>query len=241
MRPPITLLNLITDRTAENVNRLEKLSAKGWSNMTMLDRVEWKFGAPDMSIRFVGGENLVLKDGIAELYGITWSDGEIVQLLDGTLVLYTDTVSNKGAYNAADLNRVEQATSDLREEINGMQKRITAYRTEAFVANDTIFSVPFSQIGDITTKTDWEVKDIPNDESLERYLTNVDTVTDPISIAKDLPESMDDLGYEEANNIEMALLLEYKAALALEAEKKTLIDNTAKAFIYSGEVYAGEF
>lgn len=240
MRPPITLLNLITDRTAKNVRRLEDLSAKGWSNMTMLDRAEWRFGAPDMSIRFVGGENLVLEDGIAELYGIAWSDGEIVQLLDGNLGLYPDTASNKGAYNATDLNRVEQATSDLREEINGIQERITAYRTEAFVANDPIFSVPFSKIGDITTKTDWGKEDIPNDESLERYLANVDTVTDPISIAKDLPESMENLGFEEANEIEKALLLEYKAALALEAEKKTLIDNTAKAFIYSGEVYAGE-
>lgn len=148
---------------------------------------------------------------------------------------------SKGSYNASDLNRVEEATAFVRDAINGIQGSLDEYRAGKKVASDPAFNVPYSPIAEIQAKTDWDKQDIPKKSDMERYLQNVDAVTDPIEVEKSLPADMEDLTFQEANEIERALMLEYEAGLDLEAEKKTLIDKTEKAFIYSGEIFAGEF
>ena len=105
----------------------------------------------------------------------------------------------KGAYNYTDLNRVESWVSKLAADLG-----LT-----------------------LTTKTDWTVWDIPTQTDMTRYLSNVAAVRDACPWEMDfptLPESMSDLTYETANNIETVLLMVY-------------VENSIAR---SGEIYSGE-
>lgn len=110
--------------------------------------------------------------------------------------------ATKGAYNYTDLNRVETAVAELSE---------------------------FFRLG-LKTKTDWGNWDIPylKEQGVERYLNNVKRVRDacPSSLGfPTLPNSMDNLTYEGANNIEKVLVLAYQYA---------------ESIARSGEIYSGE-
>lgn len=88
----------------------------------------------------------------------------------------------KGAYNYTDLNRVESAVVELA----------------------TRFGLT------LTTKTDWGLWDVPTKSDMERYLNNVITLgkTCPAdSELPTLPDSMNKLTFEDANNIERTLLI----------------------------------
>lgn len=93
------------------------------------------------------------------------------------------TMSTKGAYNYSDLNRVERAVAEISERV-GMN---------------------------LTTKTDWAMWDIPTSSDMERYLSNVKTIREHYSIETEIPETMNNLTYEDANNIEKILSIAYIA------------------------------
>lgn len=115
-------------------------------------------------------------------------------------------------YEYTDLNRVEAAV-------------------EAIVTH-------FDELGigeKLTTKTDWEP---PGDFSentwpisvqMPRYLGNITKIKALFSNSVRLPSSMDDITYTGANNIEKVL------QIAMER-----IEGIKQAFLYSGEIYAGE-
>lgn len=91
----------------------------------------------------------------------------------------------KGAYNYSDLNRVETAVAELA----------------------TYFGLS------LTTKTDWGMWDNPTQSQMDRYLANVLAVKNkcPSSIPfPALPDRMNSLSYESANNIEITLALAYR-------------------------------
>jgi hypothetical protein len=88
------------------------------------------------------------------------------------------TLATKGAYNYSDLNRVERAVKEI---------------------SDT------RGLG-LTTKTDWAMWDIPRKSDMKRYLDNVKTIALVIGSDIELPDSMDKLTYEMANNIEKVLV-----------------------------------
>lgn len=88
------------------------------------------------------------------------------------------TLATKGAYNYSDLNRVERAVREI---------------------SDT------RGLG-LTTKTDWAMWDIPRKSDMKRYLDNVKTIAFVIGSDIELPDSMDKLTYEMANNIEKVLV-----------------------------------
>ena len=115
-------------------------------------------------------------------------------------VPYTEiipTKATKGAYNYSDLNRVE--------------------RTVAGISNTLGLG--------LVTKTDWQVWDIPRKADMDRYLNNIKTIRNSLSIEADIPETINKLDYNFANNIEMVLL----AAL------------TRSDYLYrSGELFLGE-
>lgn len=146
----------------------------------------------------------------------------------------------KGAYNAADLNRVESATEYVNTFLNGLQAALDTFRAQYGVAMDAFWAVPYAPL-DLTHKTDWAISDLPTVSDLARYLENVRKVAGQVAIDHALPGSMDGLNYGGANEIERALIAEYDAAQAFETEKKQLIVNTALSFIQSGEIYGGEF
>jgi hypothetical protein len=93
--------------------------------------------------------------------------------------------ATRGAYNYTDLNRVE-----------------------------TVVKVLASRIGlTLTTKTDWGFWDIPSQSQMERYLGNVVAIRDvcPGGLGfPPLPDSMNHLTYEDANNIEKVLEIAYQ-------------------------------
>lgn len=110
------------------------------------------------------------------------------------------TEASKGAYNHTDLNRVEAAVEKLAENLELV----------------------------LTTKTDWTLWDVPTQDEMSRYLSNVVAIRDacPIEMSfPTLPSSMNELTYETANNIEMVLLLVY---------------GSTSVFARSGELYCGE-
>lgn len=146
----------------------------------------------------------------------------------------------KGAYNAEDLNRVEAACKFIADYFNSLQTVLDGYRDELGVAADPLWVVPFAHPTDIDVKTDWDMPDIPTAEDMERYLSNVDKVTDVMPIEKQLPASMEYLIWRGANEIERALAEEYGRGTEYEEETKEKISDTAQAWFFSGDLYSGE-
>lgn len=148
----------------------------------------------------------------------------------------------KGTYNASDLNRVEKAVAILAETLQSLPDELKSFAASKGVAWDTLFDVPYDAAAyALTAKTDWVEADIPTPEQMERYLDNVITLREALNYATDaLPESMDDLDWQGANAIEKALVGLDGAIEALDTAIKTLLNNTAAAWMYSGDLYAGE-
>ena len=102
-------------------------------------------------------------------------------------VPYTEilpTLATKGAYNYSDLNRVERAVSEISD---------------------------LAGLG-LVTQTDWGMWDIPTASDMTRYLGNIKTIKTRYNINIALPDSMNQLTYETANNIEKILLAAYQSA-----------------------------
>ena len=116
---------------------------------------------------------------------------------------------SKGAYNYTDLNRVEEAVVFLSQQLVEM-----GYVTEQLVTRV------------------WTENDVPTVADMTRYIQNVKTIRDALSVpgtTPDVPASMHKLTFQGANDIERILL---------DVEK--LIENMAFTFAYSGEIYGGE-
>lgn len=85
---------------------------------------------------------------------------------------------------------------------------------------------------DVAVKKDWQMEDIPNNIQMAQYLQNVENLVSAYCVKPDtpaLPESMDHLDWQGANAIEKNL-----------EDIDDNITNMQKAWMYSGEVYAGE-
>ena len=122
--------------------------------------------------------------------------------------LYDKT--DKAFYNATDLNRVETAT----EYIAKLLKLYSYYRSQ------------------LIFKKDWLLLDFPTKEEMNRYLKNIRLLIDSFYLYKNtpkLPESMENLNINMANNIEKIL-----------ADLNQLIENMISQFYYCGERFSGE-
>lgn len=120
--------------------------------------------------------------------------------------------TEKGRYNATDLNRVERAVEELLQ----LGKAL---------------DIP----GQWSIKTDWDLPEAFDsyywitESQMARYLGNVEGLCSAVELAAELPQTMAHLTYQGANQIEQALCL---------AEKRIL--NILDTFRYSGELFAGE-
>lgn len=112
----------------------------------------------------------------------------------------------KGFYHAGDLNRVGYATKYIGDQI----------RAEGFLL-------------DTAPKLDWTESDIPQSSQMNRYLGDVRRVKETLKGSAPLPDSMQKLGWDGANQIERALL-----------EAKINYSNMCAAYYYSDEIYGGE-
>lgn len=93
------------------------------------------------------------------------------------------TLATKGAYNYSDLNRVERAVSEI-SDIEGLR---------------------------LSTKTDWAMWDVPTKADMNRYLSNIRTLKTLYGSDIEIPDTMENLTYETANNIERIILAAYEA------------------------------
>lgn len=154
------MLNLITDRTQADVDRVRQLAQKGFGNMTAAEKTEWLNGL-------------------------------------------------KGAYNASDLNRVGAAVAYVAGRLKGYGYAVS-----------------------VSPRQDWQVSDIPTQESMTAYLADVAALRAALTVATDtpeVPEDMERLTWQEANDIEQILV-----------DVDELLTRMAAAWFYSGELYAGE-
>ena len=99
-------------------------------------------------------------------------------------VPYTEilpTLATKGAYNYSDLNRVERTVAEISD---------------------------IASLG-LVTKTDWAMWDIPTASDMNRFIGNIAAIRQLLTNTTGVPaapESMNNLTYLEANNIEQILL-----------------------------------
>lgn len=93
-------------------------------------------------------------------------------------------LSNKGAYNASDLNRVGTACATLYAAFQAAGYEIPEY---------------------YPTPTDWGVEDLPYQRVMDYYIGNVAALKAAIGAETDIPDSMDGLDIYGANAIERLL------------------------------------
>lgn len=120
--------------------------------------------------------------------------------------------NEKGTYSYADLNRVELAVSQIAEQIT----------TLGFALS-------------LQTKTDWSlpenfsVKTWPTESQMIRYLQNIADIKKLFIIPTQIPETMEKLDWNGANNIEKVLQIAFSRITGIK-----------QSYRYSGEIYAGE-
>lgn len=141
-------------------------------------------------------------DYAARLNAVGWDGMTEVERTAWTLGL-------KGTYNATDLNRVGNAVNYVAGRLEGAG-----------------YSVP------VNPKIDWLESDIPTYSDMEIYLNNVEIIRGTLTVSTatpEVPDDMEGLTYEEANDIERILLV-----------VDALITNMINAYFYSNEINCGE-
>lgn len=152
------------------------------------------------------------------IFDRTQADVDRVKQLTAALVAGTATAAEraefvaglKGAYNAADLNRVGAAVEYLRNRLS----------------DDAGTYV------EVSPKTDWTETDIPNQQQAAQYISDVKNIRAAFILPENTPpapESLSNLTYSRANDIETIFRNLDKT---IESLKITLIT--------SGEVFSGE-
>lgn len=149
------------------------------------------------------------------IYGDGKTTSDSITLYYG-LVLVTDRTQNdvsngtkKGCYNSEDLNRVGSAMVYLRDRLN-----------------DNGYNI------DIEPETAWTISGIPTQSDMVYYLGCLGSLKGAMTLptgTPDAPETMENLTYTGANNIEKIL----------EAVDDMLTKSITFLW-YSGELYAGE-
>lgn len=149
----------------------------------------------------------------------------------------------KGMYNYTDWNRVESAVDYVADELVQADTDLRAYATSMGVEWDSVFEVPYDpdDYSNLTIKTDWAESDIPLASQMQRYIDNVQLILSAIPEASVfwIPNTMDGLTYEYANNIEQVLIDVHTALGVVIAVREGYI-RSALAVNYSGEIYSGE-
>lgn len=148
----------------------------------------------------------------------------------------------RGAYNAADLNRVGRAMNELAARLRELPAELLAYLAERNVAADPLFEVPYNaETLDFIQREDWTGADIPTPEELAEYLARVYLLRGTLEYSTDeLPDSMGGLTYAGANAIEKALARLDPTITDWTENAMHLIDNTAKSWYFCGELIAEE-
>ncbi len=150
----------------------------------------------------------------------------------------------KGGYNYTDMNRVGSAVEYLGDRFAALITHLIEYRAEYGVANDALFRVPY--VADdiaIDPKTDWALGDNVKVHQAARYLADLTVLRGLLPLAPDTPSvpvDMIDLTIDEANDIEKMLVVIDAEITAVTAKLDKYIRDTAAAWFFSGDLFAGE-
>lgn len=115
----------------------------------------------------------------------------------------------KGAYNASDLNRVGAAVEYVAGRLN-----------------------EYGYLVSVEPKKDWVMGDIPTPSQMTAYLNDVSKLRAMLTVAQttpEVPEDMEKLTWQEANDIEQILV-----------DLDAMLTRMAAAWFYSGDLYSGE-
>lgn len=151
-------------------------------------------------------------------------------------------LTNKGVYNASDMNRVEAATAHLARLMIALPGELRAYAETLDVAWHEAYGVSYNPENfHLTVKSDWAMEDIPDLEDSERYLGNILVLCEGLGCSNgELPKSLDKLFYQDANAIEACLIRASAVFEQLKHNSERRLDRTAAAWPRSGEIVAGE-
>lgn len=199
VRVPLASNALYVSGTVNGVDRVWTREEGNWWSTTA-DRST--NGVYRVVLSIVYGDGKTASDSVTLYYGL-------VLITDRTQQDVTNG-TEKGSYNASDLNRVGSAMVYLRDKFN-----------------DNGYSVS------ISPKTDWRKADVPTDTSMAFYLECVRLFRDILSLPSDTPEApeaMKNLTYTTANNIEKIL----EAVDSMLAKSISFLYYSGD--IYSGEV-----
>ena len=158
---------LVTDRTQADVLRLQELTEKGLENMTSEELEEWR--GHDVGYLLDANEDFLVDSSGAVLLVVTKA---------GT--------GHKGAYNAADLNRVGQAILYVAGLYNQYGYNLT-----------------------VNPKTHWSDTDYPTVSQMKTYLDDIQTIRNVVAVfptTPDAPATMNGIDWKTANNIEQILV-----------------------------------
>lgn len=114
------------------------------------------------------------------------SDNPLPHLITDRVLADVQALNDKGTYNSSDLNRVGHA-------INYIAGRL---RDAGYIVN-------------VSPKTNWTNGDIPDTPSMDHYVADLREIRGALTLAvntPNVPDSMANLSYEQANDIEKMLL-----------------------------------
>lgn len=150
----------------------------------------------------------------------------------------------KGAYNYTDLNRVGLAIQYLGINFTDLISHITDYLAFFGVASDDFFTLPYKENDvNVNPKTNWNVSDNVFDHQMINLIADLYLLKSLITLPLDtpnVPNSMDNLTVELANDIEKLLQLIDEETIKLKQKLETQIINTSLAWFYAGEVFSTE-
>ena len=144
------------------------------------------------------------------------------------------------SYEAADLNRVGAMCATIAAAAEAEIAAIAAMRTQYGTA-DSDYTLPDFTVPTVTAKTDFAVTDTYTIEQMQHYLLNVRNIVEqfPPPDYRPLPETMRHLVSAHANAIEWDLKQCAENLKSRADQTEANIKNTAAAFAYSGEIFAG--
>lgn len=183
------------------VNGVDKVWTREAGNWWTTQADKSENGAYVIALSIVYGDGKTVSDSIIIHYGLN--------LITDRTQLDVANRTKKGYYNSDDLNRVDAAVAYIRDRLNG--------------AGYLIKVSPYAS---------WLTSDIPTKPEMEKYLRNVSTLRNAMALPKgtpEMPDSMERLNYEKANNIEKIL-----------ETVDWMLTNSLESVWYSGELYSGE-
>ena len=150
----------------------------------------------------------------------------------------------KGAYNYEDMNRVGKAVSFIANRMTELPNILSAYRKQKDVADADVYHVPYDPSTIVVdTKTNWAEIDTPSQEQSDEYLGNISVLRGALTLPKDapsVPDSLINLNFTKANDIEYLLHMIDAALTGVEEDIKSKVDRTVSAFAYTGLFNCGE-